>query len=62
MADKYPKGRPYLVVSGSTADELERSIYQQIAEGYLIYGPPFVWDGRACQVVVKGKPKKLLFA
>ena len=62
MADKFPKGRPYVLVSGSSADELERNIYQQIAEGYLIYGPPFVWDGRACQVVVKGKPKKLLFS
>lgn len=60
MADKFPKGRPYVLVSGASPDELERNIYQQIAEGYLIYGQPFVWDNRACQVVVKGKPKKLL--
>jgi hypothetical protein len=58
---KKPQGRPYVVVSGSSADELERSILQQIAEGYLIYGPPFIWDGRACQIVVRGKPKRLLF-
>ncbi len=60
MGNKLPKGRPYVVVSGSSPDELERSIYQENTKGYLIYGPPFVWDGRACQVVVKGKPKKLL--
>ena len=62
MADKFPKGRPYLIVSGSSADELERNIYQQVAEGYMIYGQPFVWEGRACQSMVKGKPKKLLFS
>ena len=61
MAEKRPQGRPYVVVSGGSADELERNIYQQITEGYKLYGPPFIWDGRACQVVVKGAPKKLLF-
>jgi hypothetical protein len=61
MSDKLPKGRPYVVVSGGNADELERNIYQQIAEGYKLYGPTFMWGDRACQAVVKGPPKKLLF-
>jgi hypothetical protein len=61
MSDKFPKGRPYVVVSGGSADELERNIYQQIAEGYKIYGPPFIWNSHACQALVKGRPKKLLF-
>jgi hypothetical protein len=61
MSDKFPKGRPYVVVSGGSADELERAIYQQIPEGYRIYGPPFIWGDRACQAMVKGRPKKLLF-
>lgn len=61
MADKFPKGRPYVVVSGGSPDELERNIYQQIVEGYKLYGPPVVWNDRVCQIVVKGVPKKLLF-
>ena len=60
MAQKRPQGRPYVVVSGGSPDELERNIYQQIVEGYKLYGPPFVWNDRACQVVVKGVRKKLL--
>jgi len=60
MAEKI-KGRPYVVVSGGSYDELERNIYQQIVGGYQLYGPPFVWNDRVCQVVVRGAPKKLIF-